>query len=1569
MLKSVLKNRCKRVLAFLMALMVLFTSVPAYAADDTNTDADENAVTAVAAPGGDVKIYFWLDEAGTPYYKVESNGKILIEDSKMGLVTSLGDLKDGFSITAAKNSSGDTTWQPIVGEQETIRDHYNETIITLSHEESGCTLGIALRAYDEGIAFQYLLPELPNGTESYTISDEYTQFVFPEGTMSSLHVGANQTVPKEYAVESFPSGNIYRPSTFEYTDGQVLTICEANVDNYGVMVMEKDSETARALNAKYVSYKGRYTETEGPENEVDADGPAVTPWRALAIGDDPTNLAENSNLIMNLNEAPDEETYGFSEWVDPGTCLRAASGMNTTAIKGIVDQAEENQIRYVLLDTGWYGPEFDANCDPRLDPSKLDLSVESDAILMENYFATEGGYNDTGEGVFNTNGVGFNVYGKVGDSGTFNTNVDIPEICSYANSKGVGIILYVNGVFFPDGSGRDRFTADDLFTYFEKWGVAGVKPGFVNCRAQEFEKNMEEVIAAAAKHKLILTIHDEYVTTGIERTYPNLMEVEGILGDEGIKSHQIAEDITTLFTRTIQGPADHTYCYPGKGTKAYALASPIMFRSGMSVLYWYTNPNGVPSQDKVKMDIWDDLPTNWKQTLYLEGKLYEYATFARKSYEDEWYVGSLSAVDRTLKISLDFLDANTVYVADVYADGIDADATASSKNNQILENNKYLVTSDTVLERTLSYGWGYAVKLTKATEEDQAAYSVYNAYRQELELEIQRAETLTEGNYTTESWSAFETALTTAQQLVADENAEDEALENARITLKETRESLVSTEALDEAIQRAENYTSYHYTEESYAKLAEAMEAGQVLLDSGAFTQAQLDEAEAAIMEAIENLVGAEDMILKEVIYLSDLNCDSSKSSAYSNNIVKDKNRANGTLTLMIDGVATTFARGMGFHAQADIYYDIEGLGLEIFQGYVGVDAEKSTQGDIIFRIYGDGILLYESEPSGTGFEDAQFFSVPVAGVKELYLESNINGSNNGDWADWADAKFLIYQDPDAYLNGITVDGSALPQFDEDTYEYYCKINDDGSIPAVDVVLAADDFTYEIIDAEAVNEYTEILITTRDGGTLTYKVYFFDTVESDYISDLSSLIIKNTLHATSVAKDKDYKGGSIVLTAEDGTSQLPFEKGIGTHASSSTDSMVVYNIEGKDFDRFEGYVGIRYATHEEEIASGYTTPRSKVNFKIYVDDEATPRFESGAMTTRTPAVYYNVDVHGSKTLTLVVDACGDQSADHGCWGYARFSKYDYPSADYTKVNEAIAAAEALDETLYKDFSGVEAALAAVDTEKYFFEQETVDAMATAIMEAIGKLEYKDADYSKVEEAIAEVEALNRDLYKDLTAVDAAVAAVVRGKDITEQAAVDAMATAIIDAIGNLIPKPENPFEDVLEEHFFYDPVLWALDMEITEGTSETTFEPFAECTRANVVTFLWRANGCPEPETVENPFVDIAEDAYYYKAILWAAEKGITDGTSKTAFSPDDTCTRAQIVTFLWREAGKPEPASDTCAFEDVSDLAYYRDAVLWAVEKGITQGKSDTAFDPDAICNRGETVTFLYRAVNGTNE
>ena len=179
----------------------------------------------------------------------------------------------------------------------------------------------------------------------------------------------------------------------------------------------------------------------------------------------------------------------------------------------------------------------------------------------------------------------------------------------------------------------------------------------------------------------------------------------------------------------------------------------------------------------------------------------------------------------------------------------------------------------------------------------------------------------------------------------------------------------------------------------------------------------------------------------------------------------------------------------------------------------------------------------------------------------------------------------------------------------------------------------------------------------------------------------------------------------------------------------------------------------------------------------------------------------------------------------------------------------------------------------------------------------------------------------------------------------------------------VVTEPENPFVDVADDAYYFDAVLWAAEEGITGGTSATTFSPNVTCTRAQAVTFLWRAAGSPAPKSSEMPFEDVAAGSYYYDAVLWAVENGITDGTSATTFSPDATCTRGQIVTFLWRS--QKSPASDSVnPFTDVAADAYYNSAVLWAVTNGITDGTSATTFSPAANCTRAQIVTFLYRCL-----
>ncbi len=183
----------------------------------------------------------------------------------------------------------------------------------------------------------------------------------------------------------------------------------------------------------------------------------------------------------------------------------------------------------------------------------------------------------------------------------------------------------------------------------------------------------------------------------------------------------------------------------------------------------------------------------------------------------------------------------------------------------------------------------------------------------------------------------------------------------------------------------------------------------------------------------------------------------------------------------------------------------------------------------------------------------------------------------------------------------------------------------------------------------------------------------------------------------------------------------------------------------------------------------------------------------------------------------------------------------------------------------------------------------------------------------------------------------------------------------VEVNGTFVKKSAQTFVDVPENAYYAPAVNWAVEKGVTEGTSATTFSPDAACTRAQIVTFLYRAAGSPAVKSTVNPFTDVTASDYYYNAVLWAVENGITTGTSETTFSPNESCTRAQCVTFLYRAVGSAATAK--ASFTDVSADAYYAPAVNWAVEKGVTEGTSATTFSPDAVCTRAQIVTFLYRA------
>ena len=310
--------------------------------------------------------------------------------------------------------------------------------------------------------------------------------------------------------------------------------------------------------------------------------------------------------------------------------------------------------------------------------------------------------------------------------------------------------------------------------------------------------------------------------------------------------------------------------------------------------------------------------------------------------------------------------------------------------------------------------------------------------------------------------------------------------------------------------------------------------------------------------------------------------------------------------------------------------------------------------------------------------------------------------------------------------------------------------------------------------------------------------------------------------------------------------------------------------------------------------------------------------------------------------------------------------------DTAALRAAIAAAEAIDTSRYTEetAANLEAARSVARDALNANTQEAIDAAIILLNSAVEALVLKPPalDKTALVSAIDQAEALDQDAYT-FTTFAAVLRALADAKDILAHAEtqneIERAAAALEEAIKALEEKPSFRFDDVTDANqYYYTPVYWAYyhNPQITKGTSDKLFSPNSGCTRAQVVTFLWRAAGEPEPTGTDNPFGDVRIDQYYYRAVLWAVEKGITTGTSATTFRPDQTCTRGQIVTFLWRYNKQPEPTKTDNPFTDVPAGQYYHKAVLWAVENGVTNGTSTDKFSPDSTCTRGQIVTFLYR-------
>ena len=557
----------------------------------------------------DGKLTYRLDYAGKPVVEEGELGVNIdnhLVESAMGIPVDTNRVwTKGMEVTSVERRSEDNTWKTVYGEYSQIRDHYNEMTLHLlkggKHEGSGT-------AYDK--RQQYLLDIIVRAYDEGVA----IRYHFPEATNGLfMHITDDLT-----SFRFAPGAEAYHYAWAQSHANKVkLLKSEA--------AWKEEAErplTLHLANGLYAAI-GEATLTDfvrgklklKADNELKMamfdSADIITaydmPWRFIMVGEKAIDLINNKQLVLNLN-APCQ--IADTSWIKPGKAFRVCRLDMKTCLAG-VDFCVDRGLQYIELDAGWYGPE---------------MKMSSSAL-------------------------------KVLES----RDIDMPKLCAYAKSKGIGVWVYVNQ--------RALYQElDQILPLYEKWGISGIKFGFVQIGSQEWTTWLHQAVRKCADHHIMVDIHDEYRPTGWSRTYPNLMTQEGIGGNEEMPD---AEHNTILpFTRFLCGPADYTPCYFNgrvKNTKAHQLAMPVVYYSPVTFLYWYDLPNAYKGEQE--LDFWKHCPTVWDESKALQGEIGEIVVQARRS-GDDWFVGAmtgLQARDITINTA-DFLQKGRKYRVEMYND-------------------------------------------------------------------------------------------------------------------------------------------------------------------------------------------------------------------------------------------------------------------------------------------------------------------------------------------------------------------------------------------------------------------------------------------------------------------------------------------------------------------------------------------------------------------------------------------------------------------------------------------------------------------------------------------------------------------------------------------------------------------------------------------------------------------------------------------------------------------------------------------------------------------------------------
>nr|WP_298560723.1 glycoside hydrolase family 97 protein [uncultured Prevotella sp.] len=572
----------------------------------------------LSSPNGKYQFVF-SQKDGKLTYRLDYAGKQVVEEGELGVnidnhlvESAMGIPVDtnrvwtkGMEVTSVEHRSEDNTWKTVYGEYSQIRDHYNEMTLHLmkggKHDNSG-------NGYDK--RQQYLFDIIVRAYDEGVA----IRYHFPEATNGLfMHITDDLT-----SFRFAPGAEAYHYAWAQSHANKVkLLKSEA--------AWKEEAErplTLHLANGLYAAIgEAALTDFVRGKLKLKADNELkmamfdfadiITaydmPWRFIMVGEKAIDLINNKQLVLNLN-APCQ--IADTSWIKPGKAFRVCRLDMKTCLAG-VDFCVDRGLQYIELDAGWYGPE---------------MKMSSSAL-------------------------------KVLES----RDIDMPKLCAYAKSKGVGVWVYVNQ--------RALYQElDQILPLYEKWSISGIKFGFVQIGSQEWTTWLHQAVRKCADHHIMVDIHDEYRPTGWSRTYPNLMTQEGIGGNEEMPD---AEHNAILpFTRFLCGPADYTPCYFNgrvKNTKAHQLAMPVVYYSPVTFLYWYDLPNAYKGEQE--LDFWKYCPTVWDESKALQGEIGEFVVQARRS-GDDWFVGAmtgLQARDITINTA-DFLQKGKKYRVEMYND-------------------------------------------------------------------------------------------------------------------------------------------------------------------------------------------------------------------------------------------------------------------------------------------------------------------------------------------------------------------------------------------------------------------------------------------------------------------------------------------------------------------------------------------------------------------------------------------------------------------------------------------------------------------------------------------------------------------------------------------------------------------------------------------------------------------------------------------------------------------------------------------------------------------------------------